>query len=823
MSLLEIVKRELLAKNQNEKAKPDLAADIQTKRQVRGEIINRFNSLGKENRRRKETLKDLERVLKIYTFMDKDLQFCEHIVNQYNSIITSSEPSTADLIAFIESINSEVREEIIETDKSISDIEVVKLKFDETLDIDFLKAKFEELLKDPEILEAISNPNIDGHKYVSNIIENFREIIEVIERCSKISNTINELKKEEKLSEETRRTELEELYGTELEVMKKINETERQIAETEVEIERLKQQARDMKSEIDKLEELRVKSEKRRKAKDKDPLRKNFEYSDEQIEKARTIRELGFSSIDDIRIKLGKEVKGYVIIPIPNDAKTFEDVLNREVDITIKTGVVELKTTFNSKLAYGMVNSDIGFNGEEGAIIIPIDSLETDYIAGIRNEIIQLKRITGIPGTKIILPVESKFEDSTLTKYDVSRCEKGTVRGHIKEFLGDIYSETGIEYEYYPRLTHIVREDEEEKTERDIAISKVLATDSYIGTEQGKYDSVYVDGRSYSPDLSKVQKFAREGKYDSLILQEIIDQIRTYLNDSRKNPSVSMDNLYGLMIKEYMRLNKKTRAEYYKEDNTILEINGKTMSIKPPLAPTNDGLVKRFTRKDEDIAYKTMKLATIINKFAHLDFLDEQTSKTLFYLKFKFLAKVVSLAKNNPNIYLSKSYDQEENCDVIYMEIPGYSTLSLHSKGYDFEYKENVKNLRERDKDETFGSSMILVDGVNTRLLEELLKMSYNERQNFFIKLVISNPGTFQKLLLRLGYSIKEYSVFEDGKFKIDNNKVNNIVSEICNEEFIKTKIIEMRRKRRRRRYKMILSNFYNIIPVDSIDKSIYN
>ena len=104
---------------------------------------------------------------------------------------------------------------------------------------------------------------------------------------------------------------------------------------------------------------------------------------------------------------------------------------------------------------------------------------------------------------------------------------------------------------------------------------------------------------------------------DESLLMSVTEDIENYLIEDGNN-RLKVDLMYKKLLEEYMRVNKKVKAEYYEEEDATVSINDRKISIKPILPAKDETIARRYSRSKEDIVYKTMKLAALVNRFAHL-------------------------------------------------------------------------------------------------------------------------------------------------------------------------------------------------------------
>ena len=694
MSLLDKVKRKLLKKireiEDDEAYSENLAKDIKAKKEERSLVSKSISEKEKEIKGIQMSLQLARDIIQIYGFMDDELPFINYVLEQYYSLvgnvkIDSRSKVSDEFIDWMACIGDVEEYDFIFKTYSIQDILGIKRKLDE-INIDEIKIFYTRMKNNSKVMKSFDNPEHEDHEFSTIFIENFETLLNCVKSIRKISSIIEDLIRKGYISNLSQRDKLETIYGNRYELMNNMGKMDLRKSVIKGEIEELKNQKKTLDENIIDLEQKKKKQDKKIK-REKNSLSK----SEEEIERADSVEKLGFKDTNEIEKRLGIDTSGYVIIPIPDGALSIEDVFNRIVDIRIEVGNIKTKAVYQSNIAYGSVNSDYVIRNETGALIIPISSIETTDVKGVKNKTLQLSRPKNLMGAKVFLPNERKFQWEDILRYNNNENLSDRIRVH----LGDAYSESPIEYQYYSNLSKTKGESEEERRNRKNAIESVLSTDTYVG--YGDENTVIVDDDIYVPDLSSIREINSGGRVNRDTLELIINHIEEYLNNMGKEPSIRIEKIYSLMIKEYLRINRKARADYYRETDSDIEIGGRTLSIKPmlPLQQNEMEIIKRFTRKDEDVAYKTMKLAMLTNRFAHLDAVSGEEEKKLYDLKTKLIMQTIQLSKGREDIKISSSFDTELRLYVVNLEIPGYAIISLHVKNAEYELVKEIKKLRK--------------------------------------------------------------------------------------------------------------------------------
>ena len=464
-----------------------------------------------------------------------------------------------------------------------------------------------------------------------------------------------------------------------------------------------------------------------------------------KVEKARTLKELGYKDKNDTAEKLSIDVKDYIIIPIPSSVSDIDKVFNYNKQLKIQIDEKTFYTSYSNEVAFGSINSLKYANNAIGAILVPINELDKNNIDCVRGDKIGLnKSILKISGVKIYLEREKFVRHSGKTMGKVTYFDKD-LEQQIKTFLGEDYITDDEKPEEYQVLKNNPNVSQKENKAKREAIRTSIFEN--LNREVSHKDRFLVDGKQYSLNIEEVNELyskpaPEEIDYD--ILYKIIVDIEDYLK-GKKN---SIDALYGYLFKEYLRVVKKAKANYIDEEDTIIKYNDKRISIKPPLPPKNEDIARRYTRPNEDVAYKLMKLANLVNNFAHITN-DAFVQYELFEKKLELIERVIDLSKDNPKIHIKKQFDEYKKANGVIMEIPGYNMIALHTINSNRVQMNKINRLEERN-DKVLSTSTTLYPGVNRELITTLRKMNQDNRCRFLLGLA---PNTFTKLIIRMGYS----------------------------------------------------------------------
>lgn len=496
------------------------------------------------------------------------------------------------------------------------------------------------------------------------------------------------------------------------------------------------------------------------------------------IRSAKSLSELGFRNKEDAVKKLGIESKDYVVIPIPNSIMDINDVFNDEKRLRIETKGRVVYSSYSNDVAIGIINSIEIDKNASSVLMVPISSIRKEDIDNIRNGRIALnKSVLGLKGVEIIAP-EGKGLKTGNSNIRINRYSFGNIEKQVEMFLGEDFEKSPGSVENYDIFKGISNTSDKEKRLKRDAVRKCLFES--FNDEITSLDLISVNGKPFflNKNDEKELKYGNKSEdFNEQFLMDIADKIEEYLINYQGNGSV-VDSLYQKLLLEFMRINKKAKADYYEEDDTKVAINGKSFSIKPSL-PSKDSLVaKRYTRPREDVVYKTMKLANLVNRFAHVVEENEELQNVLYAVKLDLIESAIDLSENNPNIKLKRNFDENKMVTSVTLEIPGYNMIALHVKDRGSSLLRKVNNLGETGMD-VLQSSVILIPGVNRELLNELKGMSEEDRMKAFLGL---DSRTFYKLVLRMGYSEEKItSESERKKFikkMISDKKITELLRE---------------------------------------------
>ena len=487
----------------------------------------------------------------------------------------------------------------------------------------------------------------------------------------------------------------------------------------------------------------------------------------ERFEKATTFEELGYKgdkkttarqkAIKELKI----DIKDYIIIPIQPNINKITDVFRKEKQIKVQVGNDTFFTYYVMDEADGRINNVEHLNEDDAALMIPVKYLKEKHVNKSAAGVISLNsEVLNLPGIIVFSPEGRKidFENYNI----IEKEDKSAVKKQISRFLGynltDNYVGEVQEHTVFKKYNPQLFIDKEKDSRNDAILECLYENFKKRPVELKK---IMIDGKikinssDYEDELKKIDK---SQKIDVPVILGIYSEINAFLNSEDKMNSCSIDMFYGQLLTEYMKINPKAKADYIEEEYTRVTINGRELSIKPPLPPKKDEVVKRYSRSDEDIAYKIMKLAQIVNRFSKIE---DNLSKSSYELKHKLIKIVIDLSKKKERkIIVRRKFDKIKSAWAVYLEIPGYAEIGLHVLDMTNEFKELfLKNteLISLEKYDIKGFSPILSYGVNIELLKELKKLQLVDRVKCCLDM---EEDTLVKLITRMGYSKFEYLNF---------------------------------------------------------------
>lgn len=801
MTFIEIVKAELIKQQQEELSK--IESEIQKNRnqiEKKQKELDDLESKIAEYKAKQEKLKlikksisneEIESLSKIRNYLKKfpTIQKLTRILEELQQKVSDS-TNYISRVGFAESnyieiINcfAEIRDFFKELNKQIYNCKRDKMPYMEIEDI----WEDDDPMKYLNVGGSFSNTCSTVFvliKKCSNLINNVSQRKDiVIAQKRKLNSLIQEV---EKLISQFR-LEIEKYLQSYYDLNKMIESKDKIIRKYGINIFDLDF----VESELDRFSEIRIKKEQEKLGKDIDKctnLKKQAEDQKKEnenrltmlteekdkleaeikrIPNAQSLEELGFKDKAEAIKKLHIDTEDYIVVPIPQDIHNISGLFrNLEKQIKVEVGHNTFYTYYTIEEASGRINDTSHIKGADSALLIPIKDLKKEHINSIANGEIRLNRkVLQVSGIKALLPNGRKFNFNGLNNIEAHYYSKEeTIEKYLTDSLvTDDLSESEIE-SILGYKTNVFNKEEEKINEAVLNCLFENFRDTKIDWEK-----IRVNGKEKRFNL-KSQKNMQTRKdsedVNEKTIRKICADIEYFLNNNKgwpKNTSILIDRFYRDLLNEYMRINKRARADYIEEQNTKVFINGRFISIKPLLPAKKEDVTKKYSRADEDIAYKIMKLAYLVNQFAHITEEEKdnpsELSESLFETKKKLIKRVIEFANNNDNIVVKKKHDDEINAISVSLEIPGYTEIALHVLYMKRDLQKAVSKLPERlEKDVIKGNSIILTQGVNRELLNEFLNnMNLEERANFCYELDKKDQKTLLKLIIRMGKSKSEY------------------------------------------------------------------
>ena len=511
------------------------------------------------------------------------------------------------------------------------------------------------------------------------------------------------------------------------------------------------------KAATSKKKEVVQQSQTEREAKEKlrnlEEKRKKLKEKREEIIKAETLNALGFKNKENAVKKLSLESKDYLVISIPNTISKISELFENERELRVEVDGRTFLGMYSNEVAEARINTIESSETENSCLMIPIFGLRKEDIDSIKAEKIFLnKSILQLKNLLIMTP-DGRDIDLEEAKVETQNYSSGTITEQVEKFFGEDYlkgSDGVSDYDIFKKIPNV--STREKKSKREAVKRCVLEN---VKRTVKSTDTILVNGKPYylnKEDENEIIADSRKQSLDEKFLIKISDDIEEYLIEGN-NEGIRIDQLYQKLLLEYMKVERKAKADYYDEEHTTVDIKHKKMSIKPVLPAKDEKIAKRYSRKSEDVAYKTMKLSALVNKFAHLADSKELQDK-LYDVKLDLIERVIDLSKDNPQITLKRKFDDNKQVMSIILEIPGYNMIALHvmNKSNSLTHKSN--KLEESGED-VLQTSAILMPGINKDFLNALKNMSERERLEAFINM---DSATFSKLVLRMGYTSDKIS-----------------------------------------------------------------
>ena len=601
------------------------------------------------------------------------------------------------------------------------------------------KRGFELLEEDKDYLMSVQPHELwkEISKYYSNtmviatIIQNFDNHIDEFENKYKEKPELFDAKNLERIFEENNQ------------MVVNLRQKNKVATAKSGEVLKKKQEEKEIRAQLKELEE----------------KRKLIKSKNQKIREATSLRDLGYKSKEDAIKKLSIDAKDYIVIPVSKDVSCISDIFTEEKRLKVEVDENMYFASYVNDVATGRINSIDNEKDIDAVLMVPIFELKKEDIDSVRSGKISLnKSVLESENLLLIMPKGRKIDLGTLNIKNLPYTYD-SLFSHVKEFLGDDYTKNSDETANYDLFKGIQNMSSKEKRLKRDAVKKCVIEN--VRRNVTSKDTINVNGKPFflnKEDEIDIKNFSLPQPLNEIELYRIADEIETYIVEN-KNNSIKIDSIYQKLLMEYIRVNRKTRADYYEEDDTITLVNGRKLSIKPILPAKDENIAKRYSRAKEDSTYKAMKLTALVNKFAHLTE-NEELKNILFDVKNELIEYAIDLSKDNPNINLRKKFDKDKMIMSVILEIPGYNMIALHmkNKSDSLSYKANRLEDATIDVSQT---STILIPGVNSELLMTLKNMKEEERIQFLVNM---QPEVFYKLVLRMGYTSENISTESDRK-----------------------------------------------------------
>ena len=517
--------------------------------------------------------------------------------------------------------------------------------------------------------------------------------------------------------------------------------------------------------------------EKRAKLRELESKKTEIKARNKKISDAKSLKDLGFKNKEDAASKLGIETKDYIVIPISSSISSFDELFEEEKRLRVEVDGQTYFTTFINDVASGRINTISEDSKENSALMIPIKSLKKEDIDSIRSGKVSVnKSVLRRDGVFLFKPEGRSFNIGD-TNVQTKNYSFGKLTRQIESFLEDDFVIDSDETENYDIFKGIKNVSSKEKKLRKDAVIRCLKEN--VRRDIVSTDEIHVNGKILyinKVDEKDIWQSDKMLPLDEEFLMQITDDISSYLIDDGNNKT-KIDVLYKKLLEEYMRVNTKVKAEYYEEDNSSVTINGKKLAIKPILPAKDETIVKRYSRPREDIVYKTMKLAALVNKFAHLTE-NQELQNMLFDAKLDLIENAIDLSEGNPNVIIKQKFDKNKMASSVVVEMPGYNMIALHIINKSNSLTKKANRLEEHTG-EILPAATLQIPGINKELIAEMKKLPEEERGQFLIDL---DSTEFYKLVIRMGYTSDKITSEEEKKKFIkkmtSDQKLNELLKE---------------------------------------------
>ena len=495
-----------------------------------------------------------------------------------------------------------------------------------------------------------------------------------------------------------------------------------------------------------------------------------------KIESAKTLQELGYKNKSDAAKKLGINLKEYIVIPVLRNISNIAELFNSEKQSKVEADERTFNIKYSNDVAYGKINSVQKGDDVDLVLLIPIANLSKEDIDSIKSGKIGL--YSSVMNLDSIIALKSSAREFDFQNKNVELSRVDDIYKSVKRFLGDDFTEDYLKeitnYDIFRNIPNVSMKEKKLKRE---AVKEGLYEN--ISKDISQDLKIMVDGKLFflnNNDIKDIKYLNNNKDLDEEKIKIIAERIEEFLIEG-SNSSFKIDGYYNDLFNEYMRINKKARAEYIEEENTIVSIKDKNYSIKPVLPAKREKIIRRYSRRNEDIVFKMMKLANLVNRFAHLTE-NEELQRNLYQVKLDLIEEVIDLSEKNPNIKVKQKFDENKMVRSVILEIPGYNMIALHILNTKNTLMRKANSLEYND-DTVVQSSTIQYPGVNKDFLLALKKMNSVERKERLLQL---DDKSFYKLMIRMGYNSDTINSMKERKQFIENIISDAKIEELINE-----------------------------------------
>ena len=518
--------------------------------------------------------------------------------------------------------------------------------------------------------------------------------------------------------------------------------------------------------------------EKRAKLRELDAKKSDIRARSKRVRNAKSLKELGYKNKEDAARKLGIETKDYIIVPIPSTISNFDKLFADEKRLKVEVDGQTFFASYINDVATGRINTVSEEKDVNSALMIPIKSLKKEDIDAIKSGKVCVNKSVLLRDDVFLFMPEGGQFDVGDTGVKTQGYSYGKLATQIEKFLGDDFTLEQDETENYDIFKGIKNISTKEKRLRKDSVIKCLSESlrrNIVST-----DEIRVNGKTFfiSKDDEKdiMQSEKKILPLDESLLMSVTEDIENYLIEDGNN-RLKVDLMYKKLLEEYMRVNKKVKAEYYEEEDATVSINDRKISIKPILPAKDETIARRYSRSKEDIVYKTMKLAALVNRFAHLTE-NQELQDMLFEAKLDLIENAIDMSKGNPNVTIRKNFDSNKMALSVVAEIPGYNMIALHTINKSNSLTRKANSLEEYTG-EILQTTTLQIPGVNKELLSEMRKLPEEERAKFLLGL---DSTVFSKFAMRMGYTSEQIKTEEDKKKFIKKMTSDRKIDELLKE-----------------------------------------